>query len=86
MNINYEDALARSTDEPAFSNGTEWDCWSSEWCERCVHEPDCPLITIAFCEDRTPAEWVEQGHDEKGLRGLHDPYGCLEFKPKETAS
>lgn len=50
----YEQAEER----PAFSNGTEWDMWSSQWCNRCIHDinEDCPLILIGFM-GRTPVEW-----------------------------
>lgn len=52
-------------DEPAFSNSTEWEVWSYNWCEECTkHSPElwdqgvgCPLIIIAL-NGRTPLEWA----------------------------
>ena len=67
----------------AFSNGYEWDCWSSKWCENCIHddfETDkfCPLVTVAMLGDKTPAEWMF----EKPL-SLYDRYTCVEFQDED---
>lgn len=61
----------------AFSNGFEWDRWSSAWCQRCRHDvnEDCPLVSVAVLLDVTPKEWVT--NDE---RGLETRYNCTEFE------
>lgn len=85
MSLDYADALARSRPGRAFSNGTEWDIWSDNWCYRpCLRDlpyqndlkgaTGCPLIALAMVEERTPAEWMEQPDDSP------DRYVCLEFK------
>jgi hypothetical protein len=53
----------------AFSNSSEWECWSAHWCDVCrVDEPardrgqyekGCPLILQAL-SGFIPAEWLEQ--------------------------
>lgn len=49
-----------------FSNGTEFDIWFANWCERCKHdagysgdtpERGCPLLPAALCGERIP-EWL----------------------------
>ncbi len=59
----------------AFSNGTEWECWSANWCERCVYEETCPLVELALFTDETPAEWRFQEHN------LGRKYVCTKFQP-----
>lgn len=80
------DAFERAADRPAFPNGTSWEIWSGNWCYRCVHDgmgsddpegkPWCPLITVAVCGQRTPAEWTDT-----------DPplgaYTCSEFTARQ---
>lgn len=58
-----------------FSNGFEWDCWSSKWCQRCAKDAndDCALILTAMCGTR-PVEWLEMQPN-----GLEDRYDCSEF-------
>lgn len=82
----WEEIEADSVDEPAFSNGFEWDAWSGHWCNRCVHDQDldsggCPLVAFAMSVECTPSEWVPGATDEQGRVSLTDRYGCLEFKP-----
>lgn len=55
----------------AFSNGTEWDCWSARWCHTCLRDgmglapehPDaelyCPIVTEALVGEKTPEQWTE---------------------------
>lgn len=72
-----------SRPEPAFSNGTEWEIWSANWCDRCLVEAPfrnglkgatgCPLIVTAMSE--VPAEWFTP---EPGTSS--DRYRCLNFK------
>ncbi|MFF4417021.1 hypothetical protein ACFYY8_31255 [Streptosporangium sp. NPDC001559] len=82
----YNEALAASHDESAFSNGTEVDCWMARNCGRCIHDKParlndyanaCPLPLIAYA-DRTPAEWVETNP-----KGLEDRYTCVYFRPED---
>lgn len=69
----YDAAWGAAQDEPAFSNGTEGEIWMTNWCYRCQHEADCPLLLVALM-DRTPAEWFEQPE------GSADEYHCAEFR------
>lgn len=95
MSLDFEDALARSRPEPAFSNGEEGHAWESNWCGRCMRDAPfrsgiaptgCPLLLIALM-DRTPAEWFEQPWGQiKGRSvgetapSLGDTYHCSEFR------
>lgn len=83
----YAEADAAALDKPAFSNGTEGECWTSNWCGRCIHDKParqgrdgdgCPLILISLC-GKTPSEWIEQPWGEKGP-SLYDRYHCIEFR------
>jgi hypothetical protein len=74
LRLDADMVLARAHEGRAFSNGTDWGIWSGRWCESCTHNDDeqevfCPLITVAICDDRTPAEWTG------------DPYECSEYEP-----
>lgn len=88
MTIDYEDALARSRDVPAFSNGTEGEVWMANWCHRCLRDAPfrngiaksgCPLILVALM-DRTPAEWLDGPRDEQGRYSMADQFHCIEFR------
>ena len=67
----------------AFSNGTEWEIWSANWCDVCkVDEPareredfenGCPLI-LDILTGSVPAEFMEQP-PESG-----DRYHCINFR------
>jgi hypothetical protein len=72
-----EEILEDAPEQPAFSNGTSWDIWSSDWCERCIKDinQDCPLILAAFM-GFTPIEWVR-------TRLVRHDYECTEFQPRE---
>lgn len=59
----------------AFANGTEWDCWSASWCNRCAHEDTCPLLDQVLIHNEVPEQWVP---DEPG--SLWKPYICTEFE------
>lgn len=81
----YDAIEATARPGSAFSNGTEWDCWSSDWCNQCVHDQDidsggCPIVLLAMQGEKTPAEWVPGPTDEEGRVSLTDRYGCLEFQ------
>jgi hypothetical protein len=54
-----------------FSNGTEFDIWFANWCDRCKHdagysdatpEKGCPLLAAALCGERIP-EWLLNDED-----------------------
>jgi hypothetical protein len=68
---------------PAFPNGTSFDIWQTNWCDRCKvdaawrkdeSEPGCPLILTALCGEETPAEWFETEP------GCVDAYRCVNFR------
>lgn len=68
----------------AFSNGTEWDIWESNWCANCKvdevwrrdeSKPGCDLIMDAMVFEATPAEWVAPDPDHP-----HN-YECAKFQP-----
>jgi hypothetical protein len=71
-----------------FSNGTEFDIWSANWCARCRHdagysdatpEKGCPLLPAALCGERIP-EWLL--NDEY----VGDPVRrvtCLNFRDRD---
>lgn len=82
----YDEALKTARDNPAFSNGTEWEIWSYNWCERCTNDsPEmvdrgdgCSLIAVAMFEQKTPAEWMEQED-----RSPSDRYHCISFRSED---
>lgn len=84
----YDEAYAAARDRPAFSNGTEGECWMENWCARCVNDsPElvnqgkgCPLILVALM-GRTPSEWLEQ--DSTNGYSLSDGYHCIEFRDRD---
>lgn len=52
-----------------FSNGTEWELWSREWCENCIGDhghhvdgsnPGCPIILDMFMGNH-PSSIAVQG-------------------------
>lgn len=64
-------------DEPAFSNGTEWEMWSANWCQRCKNDKtgECPIIMTALL-GMTPVEWLEQPADQYPSNAYH----CIQFR------
>jgi hypothetical protein len=71
--LSFEQELQRAKPQVPFSNGFEYDSWSSIWCEECVHEPTCPLLLVILHE-KTPAAWREI--DPLALNRYH----CDEFE------
>lgn len=71
--LSFEEELARSSDRVPFSNGYEFDCWSSMWCSDCVREPECPLLLVILHE-RTPALWEDRDP------GALNRYVCTGFE------
>lgn len=65
-------------DEPPFSNGTEWEMWSANWCHKpCQNDKneDCPLVMTALL-GKTPVEWLPQPPE----RYPSDAYHCVLFR------
>lgn len=63
----------------AFANGTEFEIWSFNWCDRCKkddmeREVYCPILTNALFGETTPTEWV-------GPRG---DYECTAFEGRNA--
>ncbi len=50
---------------PAFSNSTEFDMWSPQWCGRCVKDDGesvfCPILNEALLGETTPTQWTRTG-------------------------
>lgn len=64
----------------AFSNGTEFDAWATNWCYRCVKDggnepPFCPILNLLYLENKVPEEF------SPGTDDLRDRYHCSEFDP-----
>lgn len=73
----YEQIKADATKGSAFSNGSEFEAWASNWCqskEPCKHFDTCPMITVALLDPLTPTEWVP---DQP--RSLGRQYTCTEY-------
>lgn len=75
------------SDEPAFSNSTDYEMWQVNWCGRCrVDAPfragksdtGCEVLLTALC-GITPAEWLPQPDD----RYPYDAYHCINFRGPE---
>lgn len=89
MSLDYDDVFARSRDVPAFSNSTEGEGWTANWCCRCLHDAPfrnmgkgsgCPILLVTLV-GRTPAEFLDGRRDEQGRYSIADQYHCIEFKP-----
>ncbi len=69
----------------AFSNGTEWEVWSYNWCHQCSRDemggaPEgtyCDVIAASLVSDSVPPQWIP-GTDDFG-----DRYHCTEFEALE---
>ena len=70
----YAEILADAIDRRAFANGSEFDAWSSGWCDTCIFYADCDLLAVALIEGKTPVEWRP---DQPG--SLWNPYTCDEY-------
>lgn len=89
MSLDHDEIDRLARPGRAFSNSTEWECWSYNWCERCLRDAPfrnmgkgsgCPIILVAMLGEKTPAEWLEQPRDEEGRYSLTDRYHCIEAK------
>jgi hypothetical protein len=89
MTSRFDEVMARSRDGSPFSNGTEGDSWTANWCDRCLVDAPfrnglkgatgCPILVVALC-GRTPAEWLDGPRDEQGRYSMTDQYHCVEFR------
>jgi len=79
VSINIEESWKTARPGTPFSNGTAYEMWSANWCDRCLRDAPfrngvsstgCPLLLIALSE-MTPGEWMRTG--------LQD-YTCIEFR------
>lgn len=77
---------ATPIDGSPFSNSTEGEAWTANWCDRCIHdkparedryEDACAIFTLALT-GQTPGEWIRQD----GFR-LGDQYHCIEFRSED---
>lgn len=73
---------AAAVDGFPFSNHTDWEIWSYNWCERCRNDSPalidqgkgCPLILVALMGKR-PTEWLDGEGPSK--------YTCVEFRSED---
>lgn len=74
----YADRIGETVDPPAFSNGTEWEMWSANYCDRCWHDrkQDCELIALGFAHLEVP-QWVYT--DRFWPAHVH----CIKFTPTD---
>lgn len=81
-----EPAYELARDGMPFSNGTEGEMWTANWCDRCVHdkparqdryEDACGIFTLALTH-KVPAEWIKQ--EWVGDKPPADRYHCVEFR------
>jgi hypothetical protein len=69
----------------AFSNGTEFEVWQANWCNRCTKDdvgyaPEgvfCPILGSAICTNEVPPEWFPGSDDYR------DRYHCIGFENGE---
>lgn len=72
-----------------FSNSSEGMAFTSNWCDRCIHdkparkgryEDACGILTVALT-NKIPGEWIEQEWGENGPP--IDRYHCIEFRDED---
>lgn len=81
-------AYERAREGSPFSNHTQWEIWSANWCCRCREDgmgvgkddPQCELITVAVCYGRTPLEWLTANPDG----GVPGDYHCINFRSRDN--
>jgi hypothetical protein len=65
----------------AFSNGFEFDCWSANWCDRCIKDDGesvfCPILSDVMLNNEVPPQWTP------GTDDLRDRYHCSEFQEEQ---
>jgi len=82
----YQEAAESAREGSAFSNNSQWDIWSGNWCDRCINDsPEkvdrgegCPLIAVSLFEQKTPAAWMEPEDRSAG-----DRYHCIYFRDED---
>ena len=87
-----ETPLAKATRRVPFSNGHEYDAWTSKWCAYCVHEhevhegrgPGCEIVCSVLLvrhgiDWRWPEPWVPEPDD--GENHLPSRLICGQFEP-----
>ena len=76
-------SLGDTVKPPAFSNGTMWEIWSYNYCDRCWHDRaarkgdydnGCELIALGMAHIEVP-QWVEA----EPPRWVH----CIKFTPDD---
>lgn len=75
--LSFDEEMERARPLVPFSNGYEYGCWSSIWCEECVNEPTCPLLLVSLHEV-TPGPWEDRSPGELNR------YHCHEFQQVPT--
>lgn len=75
----YAQIANSARDDPPFSNATEGDAWTANWCDKCGHDaegPDngCPILLVGLL-GKTPAEWLPGDRMRLGAT-----YRCSEFR------
>lgn len=87
----YDQLLAESRDEPAFSNSDEGMAWMSANCDRCIHDKParegddtngCPLVLITLV-GLTPRQFIDGPRSETGLYSRETQYVCTEFRGED---
>ena len=66
----------------AFSNEFEFECWSENWCNRCIkdemgrgkQDQFCPILSDVMLDNEVPKQWSD------GTDDLRDRYHCSEFE------
>lgn len=66
----------------AFSNSTEFEVWSYNWCERCTKDEKggaaegvyCPILDTVLLQNEVPPQW------SPGTDDYRDRYHCSEFQ------
>lgn len=84
-----ETIYVNARNERAFSNNTDWEIWSYNWCENdCVHDDayqrdqtneGCPIVLAALL-GRTPREWLP-GDPNDSTCGSQ--YTCIFYRHKD---
>ena len=64
------------------SNGTEGHWFESQWCNRCVKESGCTILTGAYA-GKSPKQWVE-GDDGPRCTSFQDHKRPTSFRCKKT--
>lgn len=77
--LTFDEEMERARPRVPFSNGFEFESWSSIWCDECVHEGTCPLLLVMLHEV-TPGPWDDINP------GALNRYHCHEFNDSVTGA